>query len=106
VFSDEGELTTSLVFRQTLSARAQEALRKAKDELEMRVAERTAQLISVNRQLQLEPQGARGSAGITGSFAGILDIADDAIISVDATQRITFSTRERKRFLAIPLLRF
>jgi len=66
-------------------------LRKAKDELEMRVAERTAQLISVNRQLQLElrAQGRKTLRVSQARFAGILDIADDAIISVDATQRIT-----------------
>lgn len=73
--------------------RAQEALRKAKEELEMRVAERTAQLLSVNRQLQLEleeRQRAQEALRISQArFAGILDIADDAIISVDPTQRIT-----------------
>ncbi|NMG06996.1 hybrid sensor histidine kinase/response regulator [Brasilonema sp. UFV-L1] len=73
--------------------RNEEALRKAKDELEMRVAERTAELISVNAQLhselaerQLTQEALRLSQA---RFAGILEIADDAIISIDASQRIT-----------------
>ena len=67
-------------------------LRKAKDELELRVAERTAELVSVNEQLQVEllnrkriEEALRVSQA---RFAGILEIADDAIISVDANQRI------------------
>jgi PAS domain S-box-containing protein len=95
VFSDEGELLNFVGIQTDITERkrAQEALRKAKDELEMRVAERTAQLISVNRQLQLElEERKRAQEALRVSqarFAGILDIADDAIISVDATQRIT-----------------
>lgn len=71
----------------------EKALRKAKDELEMRVAERTAELISVNAQLQSElDERLRTQEALRLSqarFAGILEIADDAIISINATQRIT-----------------
>ncbi len=70
----------------------QAALRKAKDELELRVAERTAELVSVNEQLYVElierkhvEEALRVSQA---RFAGILEIADDAIIAVDANQRI------------------
>uniref|UniRef100_UPI001ABBC4BF PAS domain S-box protein n=1 Tax=Aetokthonos hydrillicola TaxID=1550245 RepID=UPI001ABBC4BF len=70
----------------------EQALRKAKDELEMRVAERTAELISVNEQLQAElDERKRTQEALRVSqarFAGILDIADDAIISVDINQHI------------------
>jgi PAS domain S-box-containing protein len=73
--------------------RAEEALRRVKDELELRVAERTAELISSNSQLQLELEERKQieeSLRISQArFAGILEIADDAIISVDAHQRIT-----------------
>ncbi len=95
VFSDKGELLNFVGIQTDITERkrAQEALRKAKEELEMRVAERTAQLVSINKQLQLEleeRQRAQEALRISQArFAGILDIADDAIISVDATQRIT-----------------
>jgi PAS domain S-box-containing protein len=73
--------------------RAEEALRRVKDELELRVAERTAELISTNSQLQLELEERKQieeSLRISQArFAGILEIADDAIISVDTHQRIT-----------------
>ena len=73
--------------------RIEQALRKTKGELEIRVAERTAELISVNTQLQAElDERQRTQSALRVSqarFAGILDIADDAIISVDVNQRIT-----------------
>jgi PAS domain S-box-containing protein len=73
--------------------RAEEALRRVKDELELRVAERTAELISINSQLQLELEERKQieeSLRISQArFAGILEIADDAIISVNTQQRIT-----------------
>lgn len=71
----------------------EQALRKAKNELEMRVAERTAELINVNTQLQLEldeRQKAQEALRLSQArFAGILEIANDAIISIDIDQRIT-----------------
>jgi PAS domain S-box-containing protein len=70
-----------------------EELRKAKDELEIRVAERTAELISVNQRLRSElNERQRIEAELRVSqarFAGILEIADDAVISIDVNQRIT-----------------
>lgn len=81
-------LATAIERQQTESA-----LRKAKDELEMRVAERTAELIGVNERLRLELQERSRMEKILrisqARFAGILDIADDAIISVDGNQLIT-----------------
>ncbi|KAB8331486.1 PAS domain S-box protein [Scytonema tolypothrichoides VB-61278] len=76
-----------------LRKHTEEALRKAKDELEMRVAERTAELISVNAQLLCElDERQRTQEALRLSqarFAGILEIADDAIISINASQCIT-----------------
>ncbi len=72
---------------------AEAALRKVKDELEMRVAERTAELVSVNERLRSElnerKQIEEALRVSQMRFAGILDIADDAIISTDGKQRIT-----------------
>lgn len=72
---------------------SQAALQKVNNELELRVAERTAELISLNRQLQSqldERQRIQAELEISQTrFARILDIADDAIISIDADQHIT-----------------
>lgn len=66
---------------------------KSKDKLELRVAERTAELVSVNEQLRAElnerKQIEEALQVSQVRFAGILDIADDAVISVDGNQRIT-----------------
>jgi PAS domain S-box-containing protein len=71
----------------------EQALRKGKDELELSVAERTAELIKINQQLQLElNERQRTQEALRNSqsrFAGIVEIADDAIISIDSSQRIT-----------------
>ncbi|BAY24171.1 multi-component transcriptional regulator, winged helix family protein [Calothrix sp. NIES-2100] len=68
-------------------------LHKANNELELRVAQRTAELISLNRKLQSEldeRQKIQEQLRISQvKFARILDIADDAIISIDAQQKIT-----------------
>ncbi|MBD2518352.1 response regulator [Nostoc sp. FACHB-973] len=66
---------------------------QAINELELRVAERTAELITVNRQLQSqldERQRTQEELRFSQArFARILDIADDAIISINGFQRIT-----------------
>jgi PAS domain S-box-containing protein len=69
------------------------ALQQANNELELRVAERTTELIKVNRQLQSElDERQRVEEELRVSqvkLARILDIADDAIISIDSKQQIT-----------------
>ncbi|HEY9701754.1 MAG TPA: PAS domain S-box protein [Allocoleopsis sp.] len=69
------------------------ALEKAKDELEMRVQERTAELSNLNQRLQLElaerKQVELALIEAKARFSGILEIADDAIISIDSKQNIT-----------------
>ncbi len=71
----------------------EQALRKGKEELEGRVAERTAELIKINSQLSSElNERQRTQEALRNSqtrFAGIVEIADDAIISIDSNQRIT-----------------
>ncbi|MUG97882.1 response regulator [Scytonema sp. UIC 10036] len=72
---------------------SEEVLRKAKDELELRVAKRTAELMRANEQLQSElNERQRTQEELRNSqtrFSGIVSIADDAIICIDGNQRIT-----------------
>ncbi|OSO86992.1 transcriptional regulator [Cylindrospermopsis raciborskii CENA303] len=69
------------------------ALRKTKDELELRVNQRTSELINVNHQLQSqldEQKRTQDALRISENrFEAILSIADDAIISIDNSQGIT-----------------
>ncbi len=61
-------------------------LRKESEELENRVVQRTAELVKTNECLQLElVERQRAQA----QFAGIVEIASDAIICIDSNQRIT-----------------
>lgn len=70
-----------------------DALKKSRGQLEVRVAERTAELVGVNERLRQELEERKRTQDALrisqARFAGILDIADDAIISVDVYQIIT-----------------
>jgi PAS domain S-box-containing protein len=69
------------------------ALEYAKNELEIRVENRTAELTNLNQRLQLEllerKQVEQALREAKARFSGIIEIADDAIISVNSQQQIT-----------------
>ncbi len=96
---DEG-ITYAVARDITERKRQEEAWHKNRDAIELRVAERTAELVSLTQRLQRELDTAkrleteRNQVELAlrlsqARFAGILEIADDAIISIDGTQQIT-----------------
>jgi PAS domain S-box-containing protein len=93
----KGRVDSNLLLRSMRYAIERErtdiALRQAKIELEQRVIERTHDLQQINDRLQLElieRQKAEAALQISRSrFAGILEIASDAIIAIDCTRKIT-----------------
>ncbi|TAE59982.1 MAG: response regulator [Nostocales cyanobacterium] len=93
-FTYQNQPAAQIVIRDiTQRKQTETALKQAKDELELRVAERTAELITVNYQLQTElDERRRAEEALKISqtrFEGILSIADDAIISINSQQNIT-----------------
>ncbi|PPJ63974.1 response regulator [Cuspidothrix issatschenkoi] len=90
----QGKPATQILARNITQKKQTElAVYKTNNELELRVAERTAELISVNHKLQTElDERKRTQEALRISqtrFEGILSIADDAIISIDGSQGIT-----------------
>ena len=87
-----GEHSTDLELLKQLSQERQQ-LQRMKGELELRVAERTAELMSANRklkrQLQERQQVEQQLRISQARFEGIVSIAGDAIISIDQHQKIT-----------------
>jgi PAS domain S-box-containing protein len=93
----KGQVDCNLLLRSLRYAiereRAETALRQAKIELEQRVIDRTRDLQQINDRLELELRERHqieAALQISRSrFAGILEIASDAIIAIDSQQKIT-----------------
>ncbi|MFP5274032.1 PAS domain S-box protein [Coleofasciculus sp.] len=83
--SDGRRMVISTALDVTLRKQTELDLQKAKATLEVRVAERTKAL---QQQLQIRHQIEQKLRASQARFAGILEIASDGIISVDANQRI------------------
>jgi PAS domain S-box-containing protein len=86
-------ISRSTLVDDTERKQVEEALQTEKRNLELRVAERTVELLQINKQLQTElSERQRVQTDLQFSqaqFAGILDIAEDAIISINTQQQIT-----------------
>ena len=91
--ADRQQAKEALIGSQQQLQLALEAAQIEKNNLELRVAARTTELLQVNKRLESElEERKRIQEDLQISqtrFAGILDIAEDAIISLDRHQRIT-----------------
>lgn len=100
----EAELVTRIIYQlerylsRHLGSQAYPSeLQRIKNELERRVAERTAELVKVNQQLHAELDEHRlTQSALRASqerLSGIVEIADDAIISIDRNYTMTLFNR-------------
>ncbi|HST62390.1 MAG TPA: PAS domain S-box protein, partial [Longimicrobium sp.] len=85
---------------------AQEALRRAHDELETRVRERTAELDAANQRLRAEvEERSRSQAALRESeerYRLVAETASDGIVSIDGEGTIVYANPAAERIFGIP----
>ncbi|WP_416674288.1 PAS domain-containing protein [Egbenema bharatensis] len=99
VYDDKGQpnrmdgILTDITQRKETEAAlrcSEEDLRSAKQDLELRVAERTTELTELTDRLQRELEERQRTQKILQDQAHLLDLAHDTIMSLDLDLRITF----------------
>jgi len=92
VFSDSGELVAIEGFTTDITARRRikQELRDAKERLEQRVAERTAELTTANEQLRAEVQQRRQAEEKTARFRRFVEAATQGFGMADIDGQITY----------------
>ncbi len=77
---------------------AEEALRKAREQLEIRVHERTKELLGANKQLQMEiGERRRVEAALVeseGRYRTLFETSPDTIILLDMNKKILFANQQ------------
>lgn len=102
----QSELYLQLQSELTEREQVEVVLQEAKHNLEQRVAERTAALREANQQLrselQIRQQTEEALQRSQQRISGILEIADDAIISVDGSFTITLFNQGAEKMFGYP----
>ncbi|MBI4850621.1 MAG: PAS domain S-box protein [Acidobacteria bacterium] len=88
--TDEGVLVTSIIRDITERKRSEEALKRAHDELEKRVEERTSELSSTNKMLKEQFEELKRAETQIREQAALLDKTQDAILVQDMEDKIIF----------------
>jgi PAS domain S-box-containing protein len=99
-------MAAELERRQAETERAEEALRRANDELEKRVQERTAHLVAANEAQQVALRDLKRAQDHLDEqqtqLAAIIESATEAIITVDEDQCILVFNRAAERIFRLP----
>src|SRR5262249_38711454 len=86
--TEGGLLVTSIIRDVSDRKRVEEALRKANDELEKRVAERTAELLAANESLKEQIAERKRAEEQIREQAALLDKTQDAILVRDLNDKV------------------
>ena len=92
-FSVFALLSGLLIWFGVVRRRAEAELRQSREELEIKVAERTAELRKTNEQLQLEVSERRRAEEILRERASLLDLTHDTVFVRDMNDVITYWNR-------------
>ncbi len=98
--------TLAIVGAVTERRRVEDELRKARDELDFRVRERTAELVQTNKSLEAEIGQRRQAVEALGvseeRFRAVVETAQDGVISADAKGNIIYFNPAAERIFGYP----
>lgn len=105
---EHGQVTSVMSVSRNITKRkqAEQALKKAHDELERRVEERTAELTNTNERLQQEIEERRRAAEALrqseDKYRALIEASPDAILMTDMEQNILFASQRLADLFGYP----